>query len=56
MKIKSFILLLLLLTVIACTPEETVRKMNESDFHKEMGFAYYIEKNIKMRILNSTKL
>jgi len=44
MKIKSFILLLLLLTVIACTPEETVRKMNESDFHKEMGFAYYIEK------------
>ncbi|GLI53651.1 hypothetical protein TISLANDTSLP1_13440 [Thermodesulfovibrio yellowstonii] len=44
----KFLVLLIAFIVIACTSEERIRQMNESDFHKEIGFAYYIEKNYQL--------
>lgn len=43
MKAKTLSLLILFL-ILACAPEERIRQINESEFHKEIGFAYYIEK------------
>jgi len=40
--------IIFLLTLTACGSSETVRQANESDFHKEIGFAYYIEKNYQL--------
>lgn len=41
-------LIIACLLIISCTSEEVIRKSNESDFHKEIGFAYYIEKNYQL--------
>ncbi|GAB5046253.1 tetratricopeptide repeat protein [Thermodesulfovibrio sp. TK110] len=45
---KIILSLLIFLLVIACTPEERIRQTNESDFHTEIGYAYYIEKNYQL--------
>lgn len=42
------LILLVVITFSACTAEERIRQSNESDFHKEIGFAYYIEKNYQL--------
>lgn len=47
MKLRILILLITIF-ITACASEEIVRKTNESDFHKEIGFAYYIEKNYQL--------
>ena len=47
MKAK-FLGLLIVFIAMACTSKERIRQMNESDFHKEIGFAYYIEKNYQL--------
>lgn len=45
---KVILTLLILFFLTACTPEERIRQGNESDFHTEIGFAYYIEKNYQL--------
>lgn len=47
MKTK-FPFLLCFFLILACTSDERIRQTNESDFHKEIGFAYYIEKNYQL--------
>lgn len=42
------IILLIVLIASACTSDDRIRQTNESDFHKEIGFAYYIEKNYQL--------
>lgn len=44
----KLLIIIISLIVFSCASEETVRKGNESDFHKEIGFAYYIEKNYQL--------
>ncbi|GEM_PF-614191 len=45
---KKLLILLMLFFLSACVSEERLRQVNESDFHKEIGFAYYIEKNYQL--------
>lgn len=45
---KMILSLLIFLVVVACTSEERIRQTNESDFHTEIGYAYYIEKNYQL--------
>lgn len=45
---KRILSLLVFLLLIACTPEERIRQINESDFHTEIGYAYFIEKNYQL--------
>lgn len=45
---KILLSILILLFVIACSSEQEIRQINESDFHTEIGFAYYIEKKYQL--------
>lgn len=45
---KMILSLLIFLVIVACTSEERIRQTNESDFHTEIGYAYYIEKNYQL--------
>ncbi|WP_297214301.1 MULTISPECIES: tetratricopeptide repeat protein [Thermodesulfovibrio] len=51
-KIMNFLLKLITLSIaliiVGCMSDERIRQTNESDFHKEIGFAYYIEKNYQL--------
>lgn len=40
--------LFLFFVLTSCATEQMILKTNESDFHKEIGFAYYIEKNYQL--------
>ncbi len=50
--IMNFLLKLIIfsiaLIIVGCMNDERIRQTNESDFHKEIGFAYYIEKNYQL--------
>ncbi len=37
-----------ILLLSACVSEEKIRQVNESDFYKDIGYAYYIEKNYQL--------
>ncbi|WP_353684718.1 tetratricopeptide repeat protein [Thermodesulfovibrio sp. 3907-1M] len=52
---KIILSLLIFLLVVACTSEERVRQTNESDFHTEIGYAYYIEKNYQLAFVEFHK-
>lgn len=39
---------MIIILLTACASEERIRTVNESEFHKEIGFAYYIEKNYQL--------
>jgi Tfp pilus assembly protein PilF len=45
---KKFLIILFLLLLSACVSEQRIIQSNESDFHKEIGFAYYIERNYQL--------
>jgi Tfp pilus assembly protein PilF len=47
MKIRVLILLIFI-ALTACVANKTTRQANESDFHTNIGFAYYIEKNYQL--------
>lgn len=47
MKFRVLILLIVSL-ITACASDDRIRQTNEADFHKEIGFAYYIEKNYQL--------
>lgn len=44
----KLLIIIISLIIASCISEETVRKGSEADFHKEIGFAYYIEKNYQL--------
>ncbi|MCS7163515.1 MAG: tetratricopeptide repeat protein [Thermodesulfovibrio sp.] len=43
-----FFLIFIVLIMSSCISGERIKQINESDFHKEIGFAYYIEKNYQL--------
>lgn len=45
---RKLLIIFTIFFLIACVSEERVRQINEADFHKEIGFAYYIEKNYQL--------
>lgn len=48
MKIITFLFLIVLFIFNGCVSDQTIRQANEADFHKEIGFAYFIEKNYQL--------
>ncbi len=48
MRMKVFMILIFIITLTACASEEIIRQTNESDFHTEIGYAYYIERNYQL--------
>lgn len=45
---KRIIFLFIFIVLTSCLSDERIRQSNESDFHKEIGFAYYIERNYQL--------
>lgn len=45
---RKIALLFLIFVFTSCATEQRILQTNESDFHKEIGFAYYIEKNYQL--------
>lgn len=44
----KLLIIIIPLIVSSCISKETIRKADEANFHKEIGFAYYIEKNYQL--------
>ncbi len=40
--------MIVILSLSACMSEERIRQVNESDFYKDIGYAYYIERNYQL--------